>query len=105
MQLALAAALATLLSACGQRVIYVPLSRSSDGARADCITTLSPRPLSTADEEERAKLELAPCLAACRKLGFTEDRELPSLAAGMPIEGVDRTELGKAIPCGIHKQQ
>lgn len=34
-----------------------------------------------------------------------EDRELPPLMVGMPIEGADSAGLGKAIPCGIHKQR
>lgn len=105
MRLVFAAALTVLFSGCGERVLYVPMSRLSDGARADCtVGPFSPPGLFPTGDEESAKREFAVCLAACRKQGFLEDRELPPLMAGVRIDA-DGSAPENAIWCGIRKQK
>lgn len=60
MRLASTVALAVFLFGCGERVLYVPMSRLSDGARADCTAgPFSPPNLFPTADEEGAKRELA----------------------------------------------
>jgi hypothetical protein len=79
-------AIAVFMSGCGERVLYVPMVRPTDGARTNCtVGPFSPATLIEPSDVKSARREFAACVAACRKLGFTETQSLPPLMAGVEI--------------------
>ena len=77
--------------------------RASYNAKAACIEGTFSSTLLPSSDLDNAKRRFIACAAACRKLGFAESSDLPSLVADMPIS-IDQDGTTHAV-CGIAKRR